>query len=173
MLDQPPNNPLQRSGHDKVHAPDCLAGVGLSGYAPQMRRAAAERGRYAALKLSAGSLVLTAMSFATAVAAQSPTPDSPSDCGREIRIVHLAPASDYYPRHTECPNGPFNSVVRVLVSASGKPEKVLSISIEQPHIASEGGCTRALVEDTILQSAVFSKPSAACVFTLRFTGKQS
>ena len=39
------NNPLQRSGHDKVHAPDCLAGVGISGSAPQARRAAAERGR--------------------------------------------------------------------------------------------------------------------------------
>jgi hypothetical protein len=41
----PPNNPLQRPGHDKVHAPDCLAGVGFSGYAPHERRAAAERGR--------------------------------------------------------------------------------------------------------------------------------
>jgi len=40
-----PNNPLQRSGHDKVHAPDCLGGVGVSGSAPQVRRAAAERGR--------------------------------------------------------------------------------------------------------------------------------
>jgi len=40
-----PNNPLQRSGHDKVHAPDCCAGFGFSGYAPQVRRAAAERGR--------------------------------------------------------------------------------------------------------------------------------
>ena len=39
------NNPLQRSGHDKVHAPDWLAGIGVSGYAPQVRRAAAERGR--------------------------------------------------------------------------------------------------------------------------------
>jgi hypothetical protein len=41
----PPNNLLQRSGHDKVHAPDCLAGIGLSGHAPQVRRAAAEQGR--------------------------------------------------------------------------------------------------------------------------------
>jgi len=40
-----PNNPLQRSGHDKVHAPDCFTGIGLSGCAPQVRRAAAERGR--------------------------------------------------------------------------------------------------------------------------------
>jgi hypothetical protein len=40
-----PNNPLQRSGYDKVHAPDCSAGFGFSGYAPQVRRAAAERGR--------------------------------------------------------------------------------------------------------------------------------
>jgi len=40
----PPNNPLQRSGHDKVHAPDRCAGVGVSGSAPQVRRAAAERG---------------------------------------------------------------------------------------------------------------------------------
>jgi len=39
------NNPLQRSVHDKVHAPHCLVGFGLSGYAPQVRRAAAERGR--------------------------------------------------------------------------------------------------------------------------------
>jgi hypothetical protein len=44
-----PNNPLQRSGHDKVHAPDCRAGVRFSGYAPQVRRAAAERGRYASV----------------------------------------------------------------------------------------------------------------------------
>ena len=42
-----PNNPLQRSGHDKVHAPNCGAGVGFSGYAPKVRRAAAERGRWA------------------------------------------------------------------------------------------------------------------------------
>jgi len=41
----PPNNPLQRAGHDKVHAPDCSEGVGFSGYAPQVRRIAAERGR--------------------------------------------------------------------------------------------------------------------------------
>ena len=41
----PSNNPLQRSGYDKVHAPDCRAGVEFSGYAPQVRRAAAERGR--------------------------------------------------------------------------------------------------------------------------------
>jgi len=41
----PSNNPLQRSCHDKVHAPDCLAGVEVSGSAPQVRRAAAERGR--------------------------------------------------------------------------------------------------------------------------------
>jgi len=39
------NNPLQRSGHDKVHAPDCRAGFGFSGSAPRVRRAAAERGR--------------------------------------------------------------------------------------------------------------------------------
>ena len=45
MLAMSPNNPLQRSGHDIVHAPDCLADVGVSGYAPQVRRAAAERGR--------------------------------------------------------------------------------------------------------------------------------
>jgi hypothetical protein len=41
----PPNNPLQRSGHDKVHAPDWFASIRFSGYAPQVRRAAAERGR--------------------------------------------------------------------------------------------------------------------------------
>jgi len=40
-----PNNPLQRSGHDKVHAPNCLAAIGVNGYAPQARRAAAERER--------------------------------------------------------------------------------------------------------------------------------
>jgi hypothetical protein len=40
-----PNNPLQRSGHDKVHAPDRCACIEFSGYAPQVRRAAAERGR--------------------------------------------------------------------------------------------------------------------------------
>jgi hypothetical protein len=40
-----PNNPLQRSCHDKVHAPDCFAEVRVGGYAPQVRRAAAERGR--------------------------------------------------------------------------------------------------------------------------------
>ena len=45
FVPMPPNNPLQRSGHDKVHAPDWCAGVGVSGYAPQVRRAAAERGR--------------------------------------------------------------------------------------------------------------------------------
>jgi len=45
LSDLPPNNPLQRSGLDKVHAPDSCAGVGVSGSAPQVRRAAAERGR--------------------------------------------------------------------------------------------------------------------------------
>jgi len=44
-LSQSPNNPLQRSGHDKVHAPNWLTGVGASGSAPRVRRAAAERGR--------------------------------------------------------------------------------------------------------------------------------
>jgi hypothetical protein len=42
----PSNNPLQRSGHDKVHAPGCCAVVGFSGSAPQVRRAAADAGRY-------------------------------------------------------------------------------------------------------------------------------
>ena len=41
----PPNNPLQRSGHDKMHAPDWCSGVVVSGYAPQVQRAAAERDR--------------------------------------------------------------------------------------------------------------------------------
>jgi len=40
-----PNNPLQRSCHDKLYAPDCIAGIKVSGSAPQVRRAAAERGR--------------------------------------------------------------------------------------------------------------------------------
>ena len=41
----PSNNPLQRSGHDKVHAPDSRIGVRVSCYAPQVRHAAAERDR--------------------------------------------------------------------------------------------------------------------------------
>jgi len=41
----PPNNPLQRSGHDKVHAPDCLAGLKVGRCALQRRWPAAERGR--------------------------------------------------------------------------------------------------------------------------------
>jgi len=44
-----PNNLLQRSGHDKVHAPDRLVGLEIGGSAPQVRRAAAERDRYAPL----------------------------------------------------------------------------------------------------------------------------
>ena len=40
-----PNNPLQRSGHDKVHTPSCCGGFELSGSAPHVRRAAAERDR--------------------------------------------------------------------------------------------------------------------------------
>jgi hypothetical protein len=40
-----PNNPLQRSGHDKVHAPGWCAVVGFSGFAPHGWRAAAELGR--------------------------------------------------------------------------------------------------------------------------------
>jgi hypothetical protein len=34
-----PNNPLQRSDHDKVHAPDCCADGGFSGYAKLVFRA--------------------------------------------------------------------------------------------------------------------------------------
>ncbi len=45
MHELPPNNPLQRSDHDKVHAPNCVAGIGFSGSAPQERRVAAERDR--------------------------------------------------------------------------------------------------------------------------------
>ena len=30
-----------------MHAPNCHAGIGFSGYTPQVRRIAAERGRYA------------------------------------------------------------------------------------------------------------------------------
>lgn len=33
-----PNKPLQRSGHDKVHAPHRHLGIRVSGSAPQMRR---------------------------------------------------------------------------------------------------------------------------------------
>ena len=39
-----PNNHMQRTGSDKVHAPNCLAGIGISGYAPQVRHAAADVG---------------------------------------------------------------------------------------------------------------------------------
>jgi hypothetical protein len=39
-----PDNRLQRSGHDKVQAPDCRAGGGFSGQARRVRRTAAERG---------------------------------------------------------------------------------------------------------------------------------
>jgi hypothetical protein len=31
-----PNNPLQRSAPDKVPAHSCLAGIGISGYAPPL-----------------------------------------------------------------------------------------------------------------------------------------
>jgi hypothetical protein len=34
----PTDNPLQRSGHDKVHARDWCAGIGVSGFAPHERR---------------------------------------------------------------------------------------------------------------------------------------
>src|SRR6185369_10863861 len=44
-----PNNRMQRSGHDKVHAPDCPAIFSISDYAPQGRRAVADAGRWAAL----------------------------------------------------------------------------------------------------------------------------
>jgi hypothetical protein len=40
-----PNNPLQRSSHDKVHAPNCHTGFRISDIAPHVRRAAAERDR--------------------------------------------------------------------------------------------------------------------------------
>jgi len=40
-----PNNHMQRAGRDKVHAPDRLAGMGISGSALQVRRAAADVGR--------------------------------------------------------------------------------------------------------------------------------
>jgi len=43
-----PEDPLQPSGHVKVHTPNCRAEVEFSGAAPQVRRAAAERGRQAA-----------------------------------------------------------------------------------------------------------------------------
>ena len=39
-----PNNHMQRTVADIVHAPNCLAGVGISGSAPQVRRAAADVG---------------------------------------------------------------------------------------------------------------------------------
>ncbi len=45
-----PNNRMQRSGKDKVHAPDCSARFNISDYAPKVRRAVADAGRYAASK---------------------------------------------------------------------------------------------------------------------------
>ena len=42
-----PNNRMQRAGHDKVHAPHCLAIFGISDYAPQGRRAVADADRWA------------------------------------------------------------------------------------------------------------------------------
>jgi hypothetical protein len=55
---QSPDNPLQRSGHDKVHAPGCIGCVEVSGLASQVRRADAERDRYAARGRSLASLDL-------------------------------------------------------------------------------------------------------------------
>jgi hypothetical protein len=43
----PPNNLLLRAGFDKVHAPYRHLGTWRSGSAPQVRRAAAEQGRWA------------------------------------------------------------------------------------------------------------------------------
>lgn len=52
-LHVPHNGPLQRSGHDKVHALNHYAGFEVGGYAPHARRAAAERDRWAAQQRSA------------------------------------------------------------------------------------------------------------------------
>jgi hypothetical protein len=43
-----PNNLLLRADFDKVHAPYRHLSIWCSGSAPQVRRAAAEQGRYAA-----------------------------------------------------------------------------------------------------------------------------
>jgi hypothetical protein len=48
----PPNNRMQRSGHDKVHAPDCHLSLKANSCALQAQRAVADAGRWAAPKLS-------------------------------------------------------------------------------------------------------------------------
>jgi hypothetical protein len=45
----PPNNPMQRAGHDKVRAPDCSASFTIKAFAQRPLRAVADGGRYAAL----------------------------------------------------------------------------------------------------------------------------
>jgi hypothetical protein len=46
-----PNNRMRRSGHDKVHAPNCIARFGISDQASQDRRAVSHEGDFVALAL--------------------------------------------------------------------------------------------------------------------------
>ncbi len=43
----PSNNLLLRASCDKVHAPDCLGGIGVGAHALQVRLVAAEQARWA------------------------------------------------------------------------------------------------------------------------------
>jgi hypothetical protein len=45
-----PNNRMQRSGHDKLHAPNPHRKLKASSYALQAQRAVADAGRWAALR---------------------------------------------------------------------------------------------------------------------------
>jgi hypothetical protein len=45
VLGMSPNSRMQRSGHDKVHAPDSLAGFSINDSAQKGQRAVADAGR--------------------------------------------------------------------------------------------------------------------------------
>ena len=172
-----PNKHMQRAGRHKVLGRGRVSLVPRS--APRARvltgqPAGADVDRYAALALSARSVVQSILVAVSCFAATAFASDVSPDCGKGARIARLANISEYYPRYTDCPRGPFRVEVKILVRASGKSSSVLSIDMKEPGPSSEK-CIRDLVGDLVSEGLRFIPPQADCTYTLRVravTGKE-
>ncbi len=69
----PSNNRMQRSGKDKVHAPDCHNTCERGSYALRAQRAVADAGRYAALRLSCMTLSQEVLAYTATASTVQPT----------------------------------------------------------------------------------------------------
>jgi hypothetical protein len=153
-----------------VHAHNSPAGFSISDYAPKVRRAVADAGRYAALKRVACRLAIATLTLVASMTISAAEPGPISKCGLDVRILRIAQVSDFYPKFPLCMSTPFDSTVEVVVSTFGVVTSIHSTTIAGAP-ASLHSCVEGLVAALMKRSAIFSTPPQSCIFKIKVSGK--